>query len=57
MKVGDLIIGEQGNIGMIVRASLKPDHFWICWTTGGLRNKTTMENKHMVFPYHGVKIK
>ena len=55
MKVGDLIIGEQGNVGMIVRAALKPDHFWICWTTGGLRDKSTIEHKNMIFLYHGGK--
>ncbi len=54
MKVGDLVVGRsRACLGIIVREGLKDGYVWVYWSTGGLRDKKSLESKGMLYLFNG----
>ncbi len=54
MKVGDLVVGRlRACIGIIFRDGLKDGYVWVYWSTGGLRDKKSLESEDMLYLLKG----
>ena len=54
MKIGDLVVGRlRACIGIIIKNDIKTGYVWVCWTTGGLRNKKSLESEDMLYLFNG----
>jgi len=54
MKVGDLVVGRlRACIGIVVRKGLKNGYVWVYWSTGGLRDKKSLESEDMLYLFNG----
>ena len=40
-------------LGIITNDALKEGYVWVYWTTGGLRDKKTLESKGMLYLFNG----
>ena len=54
MNVGDLVVGRlRACVGIIVENGLKDGYVWGYWSTGGLRDKKSLESKDMLYLFKG----
>jgi len=56
INIGDLVVGRsRACLGIVVGEAPKEGYYWVCWTTGSLKDMKTRVRKEMLFKYEGGK--